>query len=117
MVLVIGGKGAGKREYVRSLGYADDEMSCDISSAKPVFYSLEEAVREHGAEGLFDVMKNKEVVICCEVGCGIVPLDKKEREYRDSVGGLCVRLAREAEAVVRVIAGIPQVIKGNISCR
>lgn len=51
------------------------------------------------------------VIICDEVGNGIVPMDGFEREYRERTGRLLVRLAAEAEEVVRVICGIGQKIK------
>lgn len=51
------------------------------------------------------------VIICDEVGNGIVPVDGFEREYRERTGRLLVRLAAEAEEVVRVICGIGQKIK------
>ena len=56
--------------------------------------------------------ENPEVIIICdEIGCGIVPVDAFERAYRDEAGRLCQLLAREAGAVYRVIFGIGQQIK------
>ena len=55
-------------------------------------------------------------VTCDEVGCGVVPLDPEEERYREAVGRLCCALAAEADAVVRVIAGVPQYIKGGTTC-
>lgn len=46
-----------------------------------------------------------------EVGYGIVPLERRERDYREAVGWAGQRLAAEAEAVYRVICGIPTRIK------
>ena len=51
------------------------------------------------------------VIITDEIGSGIVPLDVKEREWREVHGRICCQLAGRAEAVVRVIAGIGQKIK------
>lgn len=46
------------------------------------------------------------VVVADETGCGVVPIDPEERAWRENTGrALCV-LAREAEAVIRVICGI-----------
>ena len=50
---------------------------------------------------------------CDEVGCGIVPIDRADEAWREAVGRLCCALAAEADAVVRVIAGVPQYIKGE----
>ena len=51
------------------------------------------------------------IVICDEVGNGIVPAEPFEREYRERVGRILVRLAARAEEVERVICGIGQKIK------
>ena len=51
-------------------------------------------------------------IVCCdEVGLGVVPVDRAEREYRDEVGKTLCALAARAERVYRVIAGIGQRIK------
>ena len=46
-----------------------------------------------------------------EVGYGIVPLERRDRDYREAVGRAGQRLATEAVAVYRVICGIPTQIK------
>ena len=46
-----------------------------------------------------------------EVGNGIVPIDFLEREYRERTGRILVKLANQADEVVRVICGIGQKIK------
>ena len=51
------------------------------------------------------------IIICDEVGNGIVPMELFEREYRERVGRLLIRLAEQAEEVERVICGIGQKIK------
>lgn len=51
------------------------------------------------------------IIICNEIGCGIVPLDKTERLYRELTGRILVKLASKAEKVVRITCGIPQRIK------
>ena len=58
--------------------------------------------------------KNPNAVITCdEIGCGIVPIDRADENWREAVGRLCCALAQKADAVVRVIAGVPQFIKGE----
>ena len=58
--------------------------------------------------------KNPNAVITCdEIGCGVVPIDRADENWREAVGRLCCALAQEADAVVRVIAGVPQFIKGE----
>lgn len=51
------------------------------------------------------------IIICNEIGCGIVPLDKTDRLYRELTGRILVKLALKAEKVVRITCGIPQRIK------
>ena len=51
------------------------------------------------------------VIICDEVGNGIVPLDSFEREYRERLGWLLCEIAAKAERVERIVCGIGQRIK------
>lgn len=51
------------------------------------------------------------VITMDEVGCGVVPMDREERAYRDAAGTAGQELARLADRVIRVMAGIPVRIK------
>lgn len=51
------------------------------------------------------------IIISDEIGNGIVPVDSFEREYRERLGRLLVRLAEKAEEVERIICGIGLKIK------
>lgn len=51
------------------------------------------------------------IIITDEIGCGIVPIDREEREYREIHGRICCHLAEAASEVVRVYCGIGQRIK------
>lgn len=51
------------------------------------------------------------IVISDEIGNGIVPIDSFEREYRERTGRILIKLAEQADEVVRVICGIGQRIK------
>ena len=51
------------------------------------------------------------VVISNLVGCGVIPVDPKEEQYREIAGRLQVKLAENAAEVYRVTAGIPERIK------
>ena len=62
---------------------------------------------------LADRLSQKEVVIATETGCGVIPLDPRERRNREAAGRLSCLLAERAETVVRVCCGIPQVLKGS----
>ena len=53
------------------------------------------------------------VIVMEEIGSGIVPLEKKERIWRESCGRCGCLIAAEADAVVRLVCGIPTVLKGS----
>jgi adenosylcobinamide kinase/adenosylcobinamide-phosphate guanylyltransferase len=63
------------------------------------------------AEKLFDSHTEKLVVICDEVGAGIVPVDDFEREYREYVGRISCLFAQKAERVIRIVCGIAVELK------
>ncbi len=46
------------------------------------------------------------VFISCEIGCGIVPLEKFDRDYREITGRLQTFAAQKARKVFRVNCGI-----------
>jgi adenosylcobinamide kinase/adenosylcobinamide-phosphate guanylyltransferase len=54
------------------------------------------------------------VVVTNEVGQGIVPEHAMSRQFREAQGTLNQLIAREAQLVVQVIAGLPQVLKGTL---
>lgn len=60
------------------------------------------------------LQKNPNAVITCdEIGCGIVPIDKTDRFWREMTGDACQYLAARAAKVCRVVCGIPMVLKGG----
>ena len=52
------------------------------------------------------------VLTADEIGYGIVPIDAFEREYRDTDGRVCQRIAAGSGEVYRVVCGIGTKIKG-----
>lgn len=118
MILIIGAMGAGKNEYIRSLGFGENCLGESIDGNEPVLYGLHEIIRKNGFfdEGWLNALGSKDIICCDEVGCGVVPLDAGERKWRDEVGKACCVLAREANTVVRVACGIAQAIKGTLPC-
>ena len=109
MILIIGGKAQGKTEYVRT----------EYGETAEVFDNLQDWFREellagrNPEEGIFSyVAENPDaIIISNEVGNGIVPMDPFERDYREKLGRTLIKLARQAESVIRVICGIGQKIK------
>ena len=76
---------------------------------------MEEGKQEEELEELAGrlILRNPEaVVVTDEVGCGIVPLEPFERDWREQTGRICTRLAAASRKVYRVILGIGKEIKG-----
>ena len=116
MILVIGGAASGKRAYVENtLGYAASDMSSGAIDSRPVVMNLESLVASAPGQypDLLPRLLTKEVVACNETGSGIVPVDAARRAASEETGRLCILLAEKAEKVVRLVCGIPIVIKGQ----
>lgn len=126
MKMVIGGAFQGKHSYAeRTFGINEgwaDGLSCsleDIFSCKGMKHFHEYVkmlVREKKdymefVKELFD--RNPDIcIVCNEIGYGVVPMDKFDREYRETVGRICEQLATGSEEVHRVMCGIGTKIKG-----
>ena len=54
------------------------------------------------------------IVVSNEVGMSVVPENRLARQFRNAQGALNQRLAAEADLVVNVVAGLPQVLKGDL---
>ena len=54
------------------------------------------------------------IFIINEIGCGIIPLEKSERIWREQTGRAGTVIAKNSDTVVRIICGIPTVIKGEL---
>ncbi len=52
------------------------------------------------------------IIVSNEVGLGLVPPYQMGRVYRDVIGGANQQLAREADSVLFMVAGIPMTVKG-----
>ncbi len=113
MILVIGGAGAGKLPYIKSLGYNDSDIAVSEMNEKPVLYKLEEMINKDGynRDTYVEILSKKEVVAVSEVGSGVIPAEYDERRWREEVGRISCRLADRADSVIRLVAGIPVKIK------
>lgn len=121
MVLVIGGVFQGKLDYVlksRKMSFRD---VCDCADnngliSKKIIYHLEDYIRrsddsaERIAEKIFRD-HNCSIIICSEVGSGVIPVSKEENDFREKTGRTLCILAEQAVTVERVTAGIPIRIK------
>lgn len=55
------------------------------------------------------------VIVSNEVGMGIVPDNTLSRQFREAQGRLNIALAKAADTVVFVAAGLPLVMKGSLT--
>ncbi len=116
MILIIGAAAAGKRAFAETLGYAPSDMANACLDDRPVLFNLQEMVwRDPDCIGeLLPRLLEKDAVLCDEVGSGVIPVVRNDAAARRAVGKLCILLARQASCVVRVVCGIPTVIKGTL---
>lgn len=136
MYMVIGGSHQGKLEYAEQqsglgredfLDGASDTIVPDAIFHARGIYNFHLYVRKYlmdmtekeldeFAGRLFE--ENPDLVLVSdEVGCGIVPVEMKERQYRETVGRVCTDLAKRAERVDRVVCGIGTTIKRAAAAR
>ncbi|MBR6382556.1 MAG: bifunctional adenosylcobinamide kinase/adenosylcobinamide-phosphate guanylyltransferase [Lachnospiraceae bacterium] len=129
MKLIIGGYAQGKLNYaVTKYNVAEDHVFESVLPTSEelekltgtiVVTSLHKWIRKRIKEGgrpeeeiSSFVKKNPDcIIICDEIGNGIVPMDPFERVYRERTGRIQVKLAADAEEVERVVCGIAQKIK------
>ena len=126
MIMITGGAYQGKTAFVTErLGIAPEDIAdgrictpeegfsaCCISS-------FHELVKRLGVECIpfteeLCRINERAVIIIDEIGCGIVPLEKSERVWRENVGRCGCIIAAESDTVVRVICGIAEFLKGEI---
>lgn len=109
MILIVGGAYQGKRAYAeehfpdtyKKINHYHDEIRLQMERGMD---PLEEAKK-------LPLSEEKLVIICDEVGSGLVPLDAFERAYREQVGRVGGYLASKADRVIRVVCGIGKHIK------
>lgn len=108
MVFVIGGEGSGQDTYVKK-HYPDSP----VCGAYHLTVKAQLAADEDPlflAENLSEKMRNG-VIWSCEIGCGIVPVDPADRRWREVTGRVHCLLAEKADVVIRMICGVPQLIR------
>ena len=54
------------------------------------------------------------VIVSNEVGCGVVPPYRSGRDYRDLLGELNQQIAKVADRVILMVAGLPLTVKDNL---
>ena len=100
MILITGGAFQGKKDFAESFGLDN------------IMYDFHLLVRNcENIDILMEKAEKSSVVVSDDIGCGIVPLDKEDRLWRERTGRCLCILAQKAEKVYRVSMGIPVRIK------
>ncbi len=120
MILVIGGSHQGKKGFVcEKYNITSERMYGSLVDEDGTYavYDLQQIIRDNlDLDVKKIVMDYTEshpdvIIICNEIGNGLVPIDEKDRYYRDVTGEILIEIARKATEVWRVICGIGQKIK------
>ncbi len=127
MVLILGGRAQGKLSYAMETYCLKKEQVFDGENG-PLdrldgYSAIDRLDRLIGR--LMQEGKEPEDVICTylaehpdavlitdEIGCGVVPMDAFLRDWREKTGRVCCMLAKRADRVERVFAGIATTLKG-----
>lgn len=103
----------------RTFGFSSCDFSSTLFADVPVFYGLEgclleeleQNLKKNQESAIFSYLQEREVVICQEMGCGLLSMDERERRQQEAVARLCCRLTEVASAVYRVQMGLGMQIK------
>lgn len=110
MELYVGGYKNGKLNYV--LNKYKDNKPMIINDFHLWFRELLEK-EENARERVLEFVEEHPdcVIICDEIGNGIVPMEKFDRNYREALGRMLTELAQRADHVERIVCGLGQVLK------
>ena len=118
MTLIIGGAVQGKLAYaMEQLHVGQEAVASDPAQEGAILAGLERWLRQEtdpmpALERLLEV-RPRVVILCNEVGSGVVPMDREERAWRERVGRTCCAMAERAACVIRLYCGIPSILKGE----
>lgn len=124
MTLVFGGAYQGKTAYVKErFGASEEEIfRCEADVIDPsarVVARLERfslACVRAGKEPL-DVLclllpdRSEKIFVANDISCGVVPAQPQLRAWREAHGRMLNALSKEADGVIRLFCGLPQVLK------
>lgn len=121
MILITGGAYQGKLDYATKEYHITKDEICDLSAEalqkKHCFVHVEQFVlncmreEKNAAEELQPFLDEQTILICDDISCGVVPMDKEVRAWREATGRAINALAAQADRVVRVFCGLPMVLK------
>ena len=122
MELIFGGAYQGKTQYAaQKYNFTDgDIFTCEglfLSPDARCIRHLERFARacaEAGLDAREEFARQAPAAICLiadDISCGIVPLDRLERTWRETSGRLLSSLAAQADTVTRIFCGLPLEVK------
>ncbi len=104
--------------FIRRLFIEEPQTECGLPVLELNSYlapiEMDKTDPAHLAEVVVQKLMDKNpaaIILCNEIGYGIVPMDKTDRLYRETVGRCLCRLAAYSERVVRVVCGLGMKIK------
>lgn len=128
MKLIIGGAFQNKKTYVIQNykipeNKITDGCSCEFSEAVNAvcignYHMLVKRLINAGTDPIkftenLCAENSDLIIIMDEIGCGIIPIERSERLWRETVGKCGCIIAEKASRVTRITCGIPAVIKEN----
>lgn len=115
MILVIGGAYQGKTVFAEAISEQEQKAGKKGTIFLEFHAWIKECMKEDRniEEELREKLKQDpdQIIVCNELGCGVVPMDAFERSWREHTGRLTCELAKQADAVYRVACGIGTRIK------
>ena len=125
MVFIIGGAYQGKLAYAQNKYALSDDQIFTCSEEKDIEFGRRCVDRiqdftlycvKSGTDAVEAFKARKDdwkdsVLICEDIFCGVVPMGKEMRAWREMTGRLCAYLSGEADSVIRVFCGLEQKLK------
>lgn len=125
MILIIGGAYQGKLEYAKkTYGIAESDVSNAYVNGRADFskrciYHFEkylEALFKDDPSSFYEkagaaAFRDDAVIIADDIFCGLVPMDKNDRAFREHCGRALTALADRCDSVIRVFCGLGKRLK------
>lgn len=126
MILIFGGAYNGKKEFAISkfnlkqddIFFCNDESLCFDKKAICGLHVFTKKCVLNNIDSLrvikdnIELLKDK-IIICDEIGSGIVPMAKEDRMWREENGRVLQYLCKEAHEVYRVFFGLNEKLINN----
>lgn len=124
MILIFGGAYNGKLQFAKEkyklkdneiFFCKDEELNLDNKAICGLHIFIKNCILK-GIDSLevleknIDLLEDK-IIICDEIGSGIVPMEKLDRQYREACGRGLQFLTKKASNISRVFFGIEEVLK------